>query len=370
MKPLICFYKNQTYLYSTDYACLSCPEDTTVDAFLQSIEIEYAQQLKVIQVNYEYDHQLYKKNPKPGLYRGAKAHAFIIHQFDQLTIDQLSLWLKKYNDSVHNDSNILTHPTFKPLIEKQEFLNQVDLIKKDIALGRLYQANLTAPLIAHCSESAEIIFEHYLRHFTGEYKALLPCHEFSILSYSPELFLEKNGHTLITRPIKGSISSEKNFTQDLYKNQKEAAELSMIVDLLRNDLNSLSIDHSADVTAHREPMNLGYIQHTYSEIKVQSEKSLPHTLRHTLPGGSISGCPKLESLQVIHEIEKYQRQFYTGIIGWWQENDFRLSLTIRSFLKFNHTLIYHAGCGIVHESSPKSEWQEFLIKTGGLCDLY
>lgn len=369
MKPLICFYKNQFYLYSTDYTFLSCPEDTTVDAFLQSIEKEYFQELKVIQVNYEYDHQLYNKNPKPGLYCGAKAHVFIVHQFDQLTIDQIDLWLKKYNNSTQYNSAVFTNPAFQPLIEKQEFLHQVDLIKKDIALGRLYQANLTAPLIADCSDSAEVLFEKYLPNFKGQYKALLPCHDFSILSYSPELFLEKNGNTLITRPIKGSISSEKSFTQDLYTNQKEAAELSMIVDLLRNDLNSLSLDHSAEVTAHREPMNLGYIQHTYSEIKVQSEKSLPYTLQRTLPGGSISGCPKLESLKVIHEIEKYQRQFYTGTIGWWQENNFQLSLTIRSFLKFGPTLIYHAGCGIVHESSPESEWQEFLIKTGGLCDL-
>lgn len=140
----------------------------------------------------------------------------------------------------------------------------------------------------------------------------------------------------------------------------------MIVDLLRNDLNRVNDSNSlefAEVTKHRAAMKLAYIQHTYSEISLQTHKNLPEILNCTMPGGSISGCPKIESLHVISETEKYKRQIYTGCIGWWKENDFTLNLSIRTFIKNQEDLFYHAGCGIVYDSVAENEWNEFLLKT-------
>lgn len=154
--------------------------------------------------------------------------------------------------------------------------------------------------------------------------------------------------------------------QELINNPKEDAELSMIVDLLRNDLNHVEKESSAQVTAHREVMKLGYIQHTYSEIEIETDKSLPEILRSTMPGGSISGCPKTESLKLIAELETYKRQAYTGTIGWWKDNNFSLNIAIRSFMKYKNQLFYHAGCGIVYDSDSQKEWDEFLLKAGSL----
>jgi para-aminobenzoate synthetase component 1 len=180
------------------------------------------------------------------------------------------------------------------------------------------------------------------------------------------LFLKMQNKKLKTQPIKGSLSDEASSITFLLNNPKEEAELSMIVDLLRNDLNRLENKNSAQVNFHRRVMNLGYIQHTFSEIEIESDKTLPEVLLCTMPGGSISGCPKIESLKVISELETYKRQAYTGTIGWWKDNNFCLNITIRSFIKYKKQLIYHSGCGIVYDSDAEKEWNEFLLKAGSL----
>ena len=174
--------------------------------------------------------------------------------------------------------------------------------------------------------------------------------------------MQKQDSQLISRPIKGT--SAIGYT-DLINNPKEAAELSMIVDLLRNDLNSVSTG-PATVNAHRKHLQLPYTSHTFSEVQVATDQTLPMILKKTMPGGSISGCPKVESLKAISEYENYERQFYTGTIGWWQQNDFELNIAIRSFVATHENLFYFAGCGIVSESDPEAEWNELLNKASKL----
>jgi para-aminobenzoate synthetase component 1 len=358
VKPLFCFYKKNSFVWSTDYQVITCPDSTSVKKFLEEIEKNYFEKLKIVQVNFEYDQDNLFSNQK-SLYPSNKATVFIFKEFRLLQSEELNPLLKSYDTKK-------TSLVFEPLIEKKEFIENTKYIIEQIKLGRIYQVNLTAPLKAFSNCSAEHLYLTYQQQFTGEYKALLPLPDFNLISFSPELFLQKENSVLKTRPIKGSLSSEKVFSNGLLENKKEEAELSMIVDLLRNDLNSLSDEHSACVESHRQQMQLGYIQHTYSEISVQTEASFSFILDKTFPGGSISGCPKAESLKVICEVENFKRQAYTGALGWWQNNDFTLSLTIRSLIHQPDVVFYHAGCGIVYDSKPEDEWNEFLLKTGAL----
>ena len=174
--------------------------------------------------------------------------------------------------------------------------------------------------------------------------------------------MEKNGSQLRTEPIKGTLATT---VHQLITSEKETAELSMIVDLLRNDLNAVC-ESPVVVKKHREVLDLGYTKHTYSEIQGHTKLNFPEILSSTLPGGSISGCPKIESLLAIQELEKSPRGFYTGSLGWWENSDFKLNITIRSFKKQNKKVSYYAGCGIVYDSNPDNEWQEFLNKAGPL----
>lgn len=357
MKPLICFFQDNKYIYAVKYSLEACSEEQSVNEFLNSIENKFADKMKVVQINFEYENQKWFMHQK-SLYTCAKASVFILDQYETLNEHDLLNRLSEKQFSAD----------FASLESQATFIEKVNLIKKEIAAGRIYQVNLTAPLKSNCSASSEEIFKHYSAKFNGRYKALLPLEHCEAISLSPELFLQKTGTTLKTQPIKGSLAQNEELEKHLLLNKKEEAELSMIVDLLRNDLNRIESDSkaSAKVTKHRQVMQLGYIQHTYSEIQIETNKNLPEILRSTLPGGSISGCPKIESLKLISELEMFKRQIYTGTIGWWKKNEFSLNLSIRTFVKSNDELYYHSGCGIVYDSIAEREWNEFILKTGSL----
>ncbi|MEK6628434.1 MAG: chorismate-binding protein [Bdellovibrionota bacterium] len=357
MKPLICFYQDDQYIYSDNYAIHTCKADQNVSDFLNLIEASFKKELKVVQINFEYNtNELFLD--KKELYAADKATIFIINQHEIFTAKQLI-------NKIPSTMNPLTHQ-FKILEEKESFKHKVEIIKKEISAGRIYQVNLTAPLVSETNYTPEKIFKNYFEKFGGSYKALLPLPSCDLISFSPELFLKKQQRKLKTQPIKGSLPINSDFAKDLLENNKEEAELSMIVDLLRNDFNRIETEFSSKVSFHREALQLGYIQHTYSEIEIETDKSLAQILEVTFPGGSISGCPKTESLEVIAELETYKRQAYTGTLGWWKDNNFSLNLTIRTFIKVKNQLFYHSGCGIVYDSDPEKEWNEFILKTGHL----
>lgn len=336
MKPVICFYKEQQLIFSEDYTFLSTEENVT--DFLLNIENLYFDKMKIVQINFDYK----------------VACVFVLNSYR--LIDPNEIKIEQNVDLV-----------FKPEISKNQFMDKIKTIKNDIGAGRYYQVNLTSKFTANTSEDGLSLFKKYLSVFKSRYSAYLPMKDFEILCYSPELFLEKSDSTLRAQPIKGTQTSS---LKQLLSSEKETAELSMIVDLLRNDLNSICAE-PVKVTKHRDVLDLGYIQHTYSEISGQTDLSLPLILKSTFPGGSISGCPKVESIKAITELEPTPRGFYTGSIGWWHKNNFKLNIAIRSFKKQNDltancTVTYYAGCGIVFDSDAETEWHEFLTKAGHL----
>lgn len=355
MRELICFYEKNTYLFCQDYSLYVCDENQNSFEFLAEIEKKYPAEMKIVQLNFEsgFEDTFSKQTP---LYPSAKANVFVLNEYE--IIDSVEL-LKRIPD-------ITTSLQFTPLESKSVFIEKVKILKKEISAGRVYQANLTSALQCQETVEAKSLFRTYYDKMNGDYKALLPLQNIDVISLSPELFLSKKENRLITQPIKGSLAQNKNFEADLIKNEKEEAELSMIVDLLRNDLNKIENSNSALVTKHRNLMKLGYIQHTFSEVEIKTDKTLPHILSCMSPGGSISGCPKLESLKLISELETIKRQVYTGCIGWWKNNEFTLNLAIRTFIKHDKNIFYHSGCGIVYDSDPEKEWNEYILKTGSL----
>lgn len=360
MKPVVCFYQDDVFIYSQNYNLFRCPPDKKISNFLSEIEHSFKGDLKVVQANFEYENQELFAHQK-SLYPSDKCSVFVLTQHEMLSTEKLLEKLRSQQSGKPHDL-----PTLNSLESQEKYQSKVQFIKEQIAQGRIYQVNLTAPLAGKTLMNGADIFSLYQNRFSAPYAALLPLAEYELISFSPELFLKKTGTKLKTQPIKGSASLTDSSAKDLISSKKEEAELSMIVDLLRNDLNRIEDDHSAKVTAHRALLKLKYIQHTYSEIEIETSKSLVEILEATAPGGSISGCPKTESLHLIAELETYRRQAYTGCLGWWAHNSFCLNLSIRSFMKYQDHLFYHSGGGIVYDSSPEKEWQEFLLKTGSL----
>ncbi len=370
MKPVICFFESESYIYSLDYTKKTCSAEQTVTQFLNEIDTQNPAAMKIVQIDFDAYSDLNTK-VQTDLYPSKKACVYILKHYEVLSLREIQM---KHTSLLRQKADFLKTAIFQLQTEKKQFTENVKKIRKWISEGRFYQVNLTAAFKASFLMDSLQFFLTMNSHFSGDYKCYLPSSvatsDHSVISFSPELFLEKKGNVLRTAPIKGSISIQENAEINLMKNKKEDAELSMIVDLLRNDFNSLETKSSAQVTQHRQLMNLNYIHHTYSEVQITTEKKLPFILEHVMPGGSISGCPKQESLIAIQELEPHRRQAYTGTIGWWNKNEFKLNVTIRTFVQTENTYLYYAGCGIVYDSDPEKEFAELINKAGILNVQY
>ncbi|AZZ37893.1 hypothetical protein CIK05_14150 [Bdellovibrio sp. qaytius] len=358
MQPLICFHENEKYIHSTDYQLISCAGDQDIIQFFNEIESAHSKKMKVVKINYAALEPKSENDSRKHYIKTAKALVYILNDFELLSDQEL---LQLYPDKV------TSWPAYNPTVRETTFVENVNSIKKDICSGRFYQMNYTAALEAQAPERYSLL-NYYIHQSTElgcSYRAFLPLGpDESISCLSPELFLRKKGSLVTTQPIKGTLLSGSALSE-LQNSSKENAELSMIVDLLRNDLNTLSCDKyndSSRVNFHRKILDLKYTAHTYSEVEINTSNKFSEILKKTFPGGSISGCPKKESLKKIAEIENYHRDFYSGSIGWWQDDDFCLNIAIRSMYKKSQQLFYFTGCGIVFDSEPLKEWHEFLTK--------
>jgi len=203
----------------------------------------------------------------------------------------------------------------------------------------------------------------------------LNCGDHAIVSSSPELFLKRTGRTIETRPIKGtrprgnSPKRNEEMRRELLNSAKEAAELTMVVDLERNDLGRICEYGSVEVAEHRYVDELPSLFHTVSTVRGRLKKntSAVEVLRATFPGGSISGCPKIRAIEVIDELEPTQRHVYTGSIGFFAPGgDFTLNIAIRTMVASGGKLHYQVGGGIVADSDPEREYQETLDKAAAM----
>lgn len=357
MQPVICFFENQTFIHSTDYQLISCDDHSDTLLFLEQIEKQFSEKMKIVKINFAALEKARPNDTRKQYVNTPKAQVFVLNSYDLVSQKELeSLYPEK----------ITSRPAYHPTVHENAFLQNVQSIKEDICHGRFYQMNYTAALEAEASDPHSLLSQFvHTSNVGGNYRAYLPLGpEEGINCLSPELFLKKTGPRLITQPIKGTLLSGQALNE-LQNSKKENAELSMIVDLLRNDLNTLSCDQyndSSRVNFHRQIMDLTYTAHTYSEIEINTSKKFSEIIAKTFPGGSISGCPKKESLKKISEVENYHRDFYTGSIGWWKDEDFCLNVAIRSSYQKKRQLYYFTGCGIVFDSEPRKEWHEFLTK--------
>jgi para-aminobenzoate synthetase component 1 len=244
-----------------------------------------------------------------------------------------------------------------------------------IAAGDIYQVNLSQRF-SHTFEGSPFALFAALRKISPSfYGAYLDCGDHFVISSSPELFLKKEGMMIQTRPIKGtrprgrSQAENRALKEDLIKSAKEAAELTMVVDLERNDLGRICEYGSVEVPAHRYIDELPTLFHTVSTVsgRLQENIGAVDILRATFPGGSISGCPKIRAIEVIDELEPTRRHVYTGAIGFFAPNgDFTLNIAIRTMTIARGQLHYQVGGGIVADSDPEREYQETLDKAAAM----
>ncbi len=262
-------------------------------------------------------------------------------------------------------------------LEKTDFLKKIEIIKDHILEGDVYILNFSHKFSVDYPFSKEELFSTLLKENPAEYSAFLKYKDFAVLSSSPEIFINRKDENIFTKPIKGTIqkkgTEEQNDIQikTLLNSEKENAELSMIVDLERNDLGKISIPGSVKVTNHRQIMELKNIYHTVSTVEGKLSKDLNpiDILIAMFPGGSITGTPKIKAMQIIEELEEYKRGVYTGSIGYIGFNgDILLNIAIRTMIHKDEKIHFSVGGGIVLDSNPEAEYNETLDKAEGMIN--
>lgn len=268
-----------------------------------------------------------------------------------------------------------------PLYEDYE--RSFNIVKSNIMAGNSYLTNLTNRVPVSCNLSLEEIFHRA----KGKYKLLLrrkrtqaedKAHlkEENIeenltpfVCFSPETFVRIKGGRIYSYPMKGTLdASLPNAEKLLMEDRKEAAEHATIVDLIRNDLSRVAEDVRVDKYRYVDVLhtNKGDILQTSSEISGRLPEDYPHHLGEILdallPAGSITGAPKDKTMQIIQEAEGYDRGFYTGIMGIYDQGELNSAVMIRFIEEDEDRMYFKAGGGITSKSDCRREYEEVIQK--------
>lgn len=261
---------------------------------------------------------------------------------------------------------------------RKSYMASVDRILSYIRAGDIYQVNLSQRYETGFQGDAYTLFRDLYHRNPAPFFAFVNAGDHQIVSTSPERFIRQTGRRLETRPIKGTLPRGKTQEEDealakeLASSTKDDAELSMIVDLMRNDLGRVARGGSVEVTAHKRLEPYDNVFHLVSDVRAELDSHLDtvDVIRATFPGGSITGCPKIRSMEIIDELESVQRHVYTGSLGYLSFHDtMDLSIAIRTATVANGKINYSVGGGIVFDSDPAKEYEETLHKGKTLMDI-
>jgi para-aminobenzoate synthetase component 1 len=254
---------------------------------------------------------------------------------------------------------------------REEYLQAVRRVREYIRQGDVYQVNLSQRFSFPFTGEAYRLFLRLFALNPAPFYAYLNCRDFIILSTSMERFLYRREDYLETRPIKGTRPRGKTPAEDaalgreLAASLKDDAELSMIVDLLRNDLGKVCEARSVKVKEHKRLEAYQNVWHLVSIVtgRVRAGCSQVDLLRATFPGGSITGCPKIRAMEIIDELEPHVRHVYTGAIGYLGLNrNLDLNVAIRTAVISRDTARFSVGGGVVYDSDPAAEYEETIHK--------
>ena len=261
--------------------------------------------------------------------------------------------------------------TPRPNMSERDYVDKVNRARKYIAEGDIYQVNL--------SQRFEVPFgvdpEQFLFRLYGAQPVPFACcfdfSGFQLISGSMELFLQKRGRKIVTKPIKGTrrrgadVREDEALRHELLDSAKERAENLMIVDLMRNDLSrvcefgSVRVNKLFDI----EPYTTLFQMVSEVEGRLRDDVGIEQIILNTFPPGSVTGAPKHRAMEIIDELEPHLRGPYCGAIGFFKpDGDFTLSVAIRVLVASQGRGVFWVGGGIMWDSVPELEYEETLIK--------
>lgn len=263
--------------------------------------------------------------------------------------------------------------------DRAGFIAGVGAVQHAIHDGDIYQANLTREVIHDGDADPAATYLRLRARNPAPHAGFLDCgNGRAVLSSSPESFIEVCGRDITTRPIKGTrprsadAAVDARLRAELAASEKDRAELTMIVDLERNDLSRVCVPGTVKVPELYGLHSFERVHHLQATVRGQlKEGTTPgQIIRAVFPGGSISGAPKKRALEIIHQLEPVRRGPYTGSLFWLSHTgDMYANILIRTLLREPGRVSYHVGGGITAYSDPAAEWDETVAKGAALADV-
>ena len=281
----------------------------------------------------------------------------------------------KFQDNF-NQTKILS--PFRLNINFHKYNKIFDLFSKKIRQGETYQIKICTKYKNKSQINPINFFWKLMKVNSSPESFMIRDSDFSIVSCSPETLIEKKGNKIITKPIAGTLRKNSRINKfkalNFFKsNDKETKEHNMIVDLERNDLSRICKPGSVKILKEKYVEEYKHLFHYVSSIQgtIKKKTSILNIIKSMMPGGSVIGCPKIRTLELLNNQEKEDRNIFTGSFGYIKFNqDMRFNIIIRSILNFKNISEISAASGVVLDSSAKKEFNENFIKAKSLLELY
>lgn len=242
------------------------------------------------------------------------------------------------------------------------YQHKLNAVQEYIRNGETYLLNLTQPTPIECGDTLQEIFRKANAPFKLRFKEQFVC-------FSPEKFIEIIDGKIYTYPMKGTIDANlPNAEAQILSDEKEMAEHLMVVDLLRNDLGivakNIKVEHFRYIDKIRagEKELLQVSSKISGELPTNWQSHIGEILRALLPAGSISGTPKKRTVEIIKEVEGYDRGYFTGVFGYFDGKNLYSAVIIRFIEQTDQGYIYKSGGGITIDSEAEKEYKEMIDK--------
>jgi len=284
------------------------------------------------------------------------------------------IFLANYKSNIQSKKK-LTKISIKSNISKKKFLSNVNIAKKYIKIGDIFQVVLSQRFEAKLTKSPLEIYKKLRIKNPSPFMYFFNFDDFQIIGASPEILVRLRDGTITLRPIAGTRPRGKNkkedlfYEKDLLKDKKELAEHLMLLDLGRNDTGKVSKINSVKVTEQFKIERYSHVMHIVSNVigKFNNKFTNFDTLLSGFPAGTVSGAPKIRSMEIIDELENTKRKVYAGGIGYFSANgDFDTCIALRTAVSKNNKFYVQAGAGIVADSKPINEYYETVNKAKAL----
>ena len=284
----------------------------------------------------------------------------------------------KLSNKLNYDFENFKSGNFKININRKNYTKIFNKFKKKIKSGETYQIKICTKYKTKSKINPLDFFSRLSDTNLAPEAFMIKDNNYSIISCSPETLIIKKGSDISTKPIAGTVKKTKQLNKIkalnyFRKNLKETKEHNMIVDMERNDLSRICKVGSVKLSKQKIVEEYKDLFHYVSLIKGKLKKNINNfeIIKAMMPGGSVIGCPKINTLNLLNNQEKENRNIYTGSFGYIKFNgDMRFNIIIRSILNFKNISEISVASGVVVDSNANHEFNENFLKAKALIDLF